>query len=70
MRHVRPVDSGLLQTDLPTRACYRLSPDAESFTRATVSAWNSIPSVVKVPEAVLSPERVPLHVDTLAHSAI
>jgi len=70
MRHVRPVDIGPPQTDLPPRACYRFSPDAESFTRATVSARNPIPSVVKVPEAVLSPEGVPSHTDTLAHSEI
>ena len=70
MRHVRPVDIGPLQTDLPSRVRYRFSPDAESFTRATVTARNPIPSVVKVPEAVLSPEGVPSHADTLAYSAI
>jgi len=76
MRHDRPVDIGPLQTDLPPGACYRFSPDAESFTRATVSARNPIPSVVKVPEAVLSPEclrvwhkGVPSHADTLAYLA-
>jgi len=70
MRHDRPVDIGPPQTDLPPRACYRFSPDAESFTQAAISARNPIPSVVKVPEAVLSPEGVPSHADTLAHSEI